>query len=76
MTEEVQMRVFDKFYRGPEARAMEAQGLGLGLALVQQFVLAHEGRVEIRSLPGKGSTFTVWLPCATNGNGGAGDRDA
>jgi len=63
MSSEVQARVFDKFYRSAQARAVEAQGLGLGLALVQQFVSAHDGRVEITSTPGLGSTFTVLLPC-------------
>jgi signal transduction histidine kinase len=33
MSDEVQARIFDKFYRGPEARAVESQGLGLGLSL-------------------------------------------
>lgn len=76
MSTDVQSRIFDKFYRGPEARAVESQGLGLGLALVQQFVTAHDGRVEITSLPGRGSTFTVWLPCAANGEESTGERHA
>jgi signal transduction histidine kinase len=60
---EVQSRIFDKFYRGPQARAVESQGLGLGLALVHHFVEAHDGRLEVESTDGRGSTFTVWLPC-------------
>jgi signal transduction histidine kinase len=63
MTSDVQTRVFDKFYRSAQARAVESQGLGLGLSLVQQFVSAHDGRVEVTSTPGLGSSFTVWLPC-------------
>jgi signal transduction histidine kinase len=59
--EEVE-RIFDKFYRSPEARATEARGLGLGLSLVQQLVEAHDGRVEVESKPGAGSTFRVLLP--------------
>jgi signal transduction histidine kinase len=62
MAPEVLARVFEKFYRGPEARTMEATGLGLGLALVQQMVQAHGGRVEIASTLGEGSTFRVLLP--------------
>src|SRR5262249_4647698 len=65
MSAEVRARVFEKFYRGPEARAVESQGLGLGLALVQQFVAAHDGRVDIQSQPSEGSSFTVWLPSLT-----------
>ncbi|MEA3060123.1 MAG: two-component system, OmpR family, sensor kinase, partial [Sphingomonadales bacterium] len=64
MPAEVLTRIFDKFYRGPRARAVEAQGLGLGLALVQHFVDLHEGRLEVTSVDGAGSTFRVWLPCA------------
>ena len=62
MAPEVCARVFEKFYRGPEARTMEATGLGLGLALVQQMVEAHGGRVEVASTLGQGSTFHVILP--------------
>jgi signal transduction histidine kinase len=58
----VQARIFEKFYRGPAARAVDAQGLGLGLALVQELVQAHGGRVEVESAPAQGSTFRVVLP--------------
>jgi signal transduction histidine kinase len=61
MSPEVQARIFEKFYRAPEARAVESQGLGLGLALVQQLIAAHDGRVEVLSSAGTGSTFKVWL---------------
>src|SRR5262249_17866018 len=64
MTTEVRARIFEKFYRGPEAREVETHGLGLGLALVQQLVLAHDGQVEVESEPGVGSTFRVLLPLA------------
>jgi signal transduction histidine kinase len=62
MTPEVQARIFEKFYRGQEARTLEAQGLGLGLALVQQLVQAHGGEITVLSAPGQGSTFRVTLP--------------
>ena len=62
MTPETQGRLFEKFYRAPEARRMEVHGLGLGLALVQQLVQAHAGRVEVASVPGRGSTLRVLLP--------------
>jgi signal transduction histidine kinase len=62
MTPEVRERIFEKFYRGPEARSIAARGLGLGLTLVQQLVAAHGGTVEVESVAGEGSTFRVRLP--------------
>jgi signal transduction histidine kinase len=62
MTPEVQERIFEKFYRAREARDVEAQGLGLGLSLVQELVQAHGGHVEVQSAPGQGSAFRVVLP--------------
>jgi signal transduction histidine kinase len=62
MAPEIQERIFEKFYRAREARDVEAQGLGLGLSLVQELVQAHGGRVEVQSVLGEGSTFRVVLP--------------
>lgn len=56
-----QRRIFESFYRVPEA-APETTGAGLGLALVRHFAEAHGGRVTLVSEPGKGSTFSLWLP--------------
>ncbi len=58
---EEQRRIFDRFYRAPEAGRV-AGGAGLGLALVRHFAEAHGGRVDVSSEPGKGSTFTLVLP--------------
>jgi signal transduction histidine kinase len=71
MAPEIQERIFEKFYRAREARDVEAQGLGLGLSLVQELVQAHGGRVEVQSAPGAGSIFRVVLPRgeATTGEG-------
>lgn len=62
MSPEVQERIFEKFYRAREAREVEAQGLGLGLSLVQELVQAHQGRIEVQSVQGEGSTFRLVLP--------------
>jgi signal transduction histidine kinase len=62
MPEEVQARIFEKFYRAPAARGVETRGLGLGLSLVQQIVQAHQGQIEVESAEGRGSTFRVYLP--------------
>lgn len=56
-------RVFERFYRVDRARSREAGGTGLGLAIVRQIVAAHQGKVEVESSPGIGSTFRIFLPC-------------
>jgi len=65
MSPDVQDRIFEKFFRAREARDIEAQGLGLGLTLVHDLVLAHDGRVEVESALNQGSTFRVTLPLAS-----------
>jgi signal transduction histidine kinase len=55
-------RLFHRFQRGRLARNTE--GLGLGLYIVRMLVEAQRGRVEVTSVPGEGSTFTVTLPAA------------
>jgi signal transduction histidine kinase len=57
-----QASVFDKFVRGREAKLSNIPGTGLGLAMVRQIARSHGGRVEVRSRPGEGSTFTLLLP--------------
>jgi signal transduction histidine kinase len=57
-----QQRIFDKFYRVPSEQNQRIPGTGLGLALVFHIVKAHDGHVEVRSTPGKGSTFFIHLP--------------
>lgn len=56
--------LFERFYRVDEARSRKIGGPGLGLAVVQYVAQAHNGRVEIESEPGFGSTFTLVLPLA------------
>ena len=56
-----QRRIFDSFYRVPDA-ANEVAGAGLGLSLVRHFAEAHGGRVTVQSRSGEGSTFSLCLP--------------
>ncbi len=54
-------RIFERFYRVDKERSREAGGTGLGLAIVKHIVEAHGGKVEVKSQPGKGSTFSFSL---------------
>lgn len=54
-------RVRERFGRAPEG-ASHAQGAGLGLSIVESIVTAHGGRLDIESVEGEGSTFTIVLP--------------
>jgi two-component system OmpR family sensor kinase len=56
--------VFERFYRGEQARDRSAGGSGLGLAIVKSIVEAHDGEIQATSEPGQGATFTAWLPLA------------
>jgi signal transduction histidine kinase len=57
-------RVWERLYRGDASRS--ERGLGLGLSLVRAVVEAHDGRVDVRSSPGSGSVFRIWLPAAAS----------
>lgn len=54
-------RVFERFYRTDQSRARDSGGSGLGLAIVQDLVTAMGGSIGVDSVPGRGSTFHVWL---------------
>src|SRR5581483_11016584 len=55
--------IFDRFYQADASRAGgEKHGAGLGLAIVQEIVSAHGGRISVRSAQGRGSAFIVHLP--------------
>jgi two-component system phosphate regulon sensor histidine kinase PhoR len=56
-------RVFEKFFRSGDPRVQEQKGTGLGLALAQEVVRLHGGRVFVESEIDKGSTFRVIMPC-------------
>ncbi|MDE3231358.1 MAG: HAMP domain-containing protein [Chloroflexota bacterium] len=57
-------RIWERFYRSDHARASDASGSGLGLALVKEVVEAMDGAVEVESAPGAGSVFTLLLLAA------------
>ncbi len=57
-----QGRLFDSFYRVDSGLRRQTKGTGLGLYLCKAIVEAHEGRIWVRSEPGKGATFFFTLP--------------
>jgi signal transduction histidine kinase len=56
MSQEVAERVFDAFY------TTKPQGSGLGLAIVRKIVDAHDGRIDVQTSPGQGTTVRITLP--------------
>ena len=58
MTADTQRHVFDRFYRGQDR---DAEGFGLGLAIVRQTVRSLDGRIELDSAPGKGTRVRIVL---------------
>lgn len=54
-------RIFERFYRVDKARSRELGGTGLGLAIVKHIIQGHNGRLNVESAPGKGSTFSFSL---------------
>lgn len=59
---EQQQRIFETFYRAPNAKASSSDGFGLGLAICKDIVERHNGRIWCESQEGEGSTFCVELP--------------
>ncbi len=60
MSEDVKARIFDAFFT-----TKQQSGTGLGLSISQELVARQGGTISVESEPGKGTTFTIWLPEAT-----------
>ena len=61
ISKEALPHLFEKFYREP-SHGGAVQGVGLGLSLVRHIMDEHGGRVDVRSVQGKGSSFTLFFP--------------
>lgn len=55
--------IFEKFNRFYDIRDAQVKGIGVGLALAREMIMAHKGRIWVNSEPGKGCEFCFMLPC-------------
>ena len=55
-------RIFDRFYRGDEARQVHEGESGLGLTIAKSLVELHGSAITVESTLGEGTTFTITLP--------------
>lgn len=60
--QDLQTKIFEKFYRVPKEKSLETRGAGLGLTLTKHIIEAHRGMIECKSDAGKGSIFTMRIP--------------
>ena len=67
-------RIFQRFYRADESRG-KTSGTGLGLSIAKWIIDMHEGALDVRTKPGEGSSFTLWLPVADDSFHPADDYD-
>jgi signal transduction histidine kinase len=63
LTEEEIAHIFEPFYRSQPGRRFP-QGMGLGLTIAQDLIVAHGGQLDVDSQPGQGTKFTIQLPLA------------
>jgi len=57
--------IFNRFYRGRASQQTGAEGTGLGLAISEEIIYRMDGKITLESIPGEGSTFTIWLKPAS-----------
>jgi two-component system sensor histidine kinase KdpD len=65
--------IFEKFYRGKKGAAI-GKGTGMGLAIVRAILAAHGGSIKVSSVPGRGTTFSFWIPLVEKEPGSDGAR--
>ena len=63
MARDVREKIFNRFFQGNEQTNVQNHGNGIGLSITREFVKLHGGTINVESEPGKGSVFSVLLPC-------------
>jgi two-component system phosphate regulon sensor histidine kinase PhoR len=66
LSKEARKQIFDKFYRVHTGNLHDVKGFGLGLSYVKAMMTAHKGQVDVKSEPGKGSSFILFFPFHLN----------
>jgi len=62
ISEQDQVKIFDRFYRVDQGRSRETGGTGLGLSIAKEIISAHGGTLTLTSEQGKGTTFSIMIP--------------
>jgi len=65
ISEEELEKIFDPYYRVKDEQNLSVGGIGIGLSIVKNIMDAHDGHIEVKSTPGRGSTFTLFFPVAS-----------
>ncbi|MDD3394024.1 MAG: ATP-binding protein, partial [Anaerotignum sp.] len=64
ISQEDQKYIFDRFYKADRTRNQDMEGSGIGLAIVREFIQAHNEAITVKSVEGDGSTFVFSLKLA------------
>ncbi len=62
ISERDQKHIFDRFYKAETTEENAASGSGIGLSLVKEYVDLYKGKIEVSSIPNKGTTFNIFIP--------------
>lgn len=62
ISEKDRKHIFDRFFKVPLSDNLQTIGSGIGLSIVKELVALHRGKIEVNSVLGKGTTFTIFIP--------------